>query len=69
MSQSKSESIKEACVNIAFGLVVAWIITYSANHWITDTATAATVSVFGCTVWSFIRQYFVRRWFNNRITK
>lgn len=67
MSQSKKDSMLEAMVNIAVGAVIAWLITYSANAYVNDHAMAATVSVAGCTAWSFIRQYFVRRYFNARI--
>ena len=66
MSQSRKDSMFEAWVNIAFGAVVAWIITYTATTYVDDTKLAATISVIGCTVWSFIRQYFVRRYFNAR---
>ena len=67
MSQSRKDSMLEAWVNIAFGAVVAWIITYTATTYVDDTKLAATISVIGCSVWSFIRQYFVRRYFNARI--
>ena len=67
MSQSRKDSMLEAWVNIAFGAIVAWIITYTATTYVDDTKLAATISVIGCTVWSFIRQYFVRRYFNARI--
>lgn len=67
MSQSRKDSMLEAIANIAMGAVIAWLITYSANAYIDNHVVAATVSVVGCTVWSFIRQYFVRRYFNARI--
>lgn len=67
MNQSRKDSMLEAIVNIAFGAVIAWFITYTANAYVNNHAVAATVSVAGCTVWSFVRQYFVRRYFNARI--
>ncbi len=66
MSQSRKDSMLEAWVNIAFGAVIAWLITYTATTYVHDTKIAATISVIGCTIWSFIRQYFVRRYFNAR---
>jgi hypothetical protein len=66
MSQSKKDSMLEAVVNIAFGAIIAWLITYTANAYVNNHAVAASVSVAGCTVWSFVRQYFVRRYFNAR---
>lgn len=66
MDQSRKDSILEATANIALGMVIAWSITFTANTYITTPSTAATASVFGCTVWSFIRQYYIRRYFNAR---
>ncbi len=66
MSQSRKDSMLEAWVNIAFGAIIAWLITYTATTYVEDPRIAATISVAGCTIWSFIRQYFVRRYFNAR---
>ncbi len=66
MSQSRKDSMLEAWVNIAFGAIIAWVITYTATTYVDDPKIAATISVIGCTIWSYIRQYFVRRYFNGR---
>ena len=36
MSQSRKDSMLEAWVNIAFGAVVAWIITYTATTYVDE---------------------------------
>jgi hypothetical protein len=70
LMQTKRESMIEAHVNTWLGLVGSALITGGLNYlgaylgwalWFTT-----LLSVAGCTVWSLLRGYHVRRFFNAR---
>lgn len=64
--QTRRQSIIEVTTNTAIGMVGSWLITYAGMTLIADRATAATVTVIGCTVWSLVRGYWIRRRFEGR---
>lgn len=64
--QSKLDSIKEVGLNTFIGLVIAFVITRLTFHFISDLNTASFVSCGLCTVWSLVRGYGLRRYFENR---
>lgn len=66
--QTRRQSIIEVTTNTAIGMVGSWLITYACMTLIADRTTAATVTVIGCTVWSLVRGYWIRRRFNGRAT-
>jgi hypothetical protein len=61
--QSRGGSAIEVCVNTVTGMVGSWVIAYFCMKLIPDRATAAAVTVAGCTVWSLVRGYCIRRYF------
>lgn len=64
MTQSKWQSFKETMSNTGIGMVGSWLITMVTFHYIKDLTVASTVATIGCTVWSILRGYTVRRYFN-----
>lgn len=69
MSQSKRQSVIETCSNTATGFVGSYLITFGCFH-LTDNLPAATLyATLGCTVWSLVRGYYLRRLFNKLHTK
>ena len=67
--QSRRQTLIEVGANLAIGSVGAWLITYAAIKWLQGDAAVATWSLIGCTIWSFIRQYLIRRYFNKLWSK
>lgn len=64
--QSKTESLIEACSNTGIGVVGSWLITLACINYIPAPMIAATAATLLCTVWSLIRGYGVRRYFNKQ---
>lgn len=64
--QTRRQSAAEALTHTIVGGVVAWVIVYLSMTLIPDPALAATVSVVSCAIWSLVRGYWLRRWFNGR---
>lgn len=64
MSQSKSQTLIEVSTNVIIGAIIAWFITYIIIVNVKDPKLASILSVSFCTLASFIRGYFVRRYFN-----
>lgn len=69
MNQSRLESFIEACTNTGIGFVgsiILGLIVYPLfGHAFTLSQNVGITLVF--TVWSVVRSYAVRRWFNARI--
>lgn len=61
--QTRRQAIVEVLTGTAIGLVGSYAITYTVFIYIDDKATAAAITVFGCTVWSLVRGYVIRRRF------
>jgi O-antigen/teichoic acid export membrane protein len=69
LAQSKRDSFIETNVNTWLGLIGSFLITAACNLWIIPQYGiwwATTASVILCTVWSLLRGYYVRRFFNKR---
>ncbi len=67
--QSKRMTLIEIGVNTGVGLIGSMVITYIILHFYNTPATATFLITVACTIWSFVRQYFVRRYFNKLATK
>lgn len=61
--QTRLQSALEVATNTIVGGLGAWVIVYMSMRLIANPALAATVSVVCCAVWSLVRGYAVRRWF------
>ena len=66
MSQSKRQSMIEVTTNIATGMLGSLLITLLVMHCIDDRTICSIVTVSACTVWSFVRGYGLRRYYNRR---
>lgn len=69
MSQSKRHSAVETATNTAVGFFGSYLITYGCFHLTPDLATATLYATLGCTAWSLVRGYYLRRLFNHLHTK
>lgn len=69
MKQTKKQSLIETCTNTGVGMVGSWLITMGCLALFSSTTVAATIATLGCTVWSIIRGYTVRRYFNQQGAK
>lgn len=58
----------EVSTNIVIGGVVAGLITYAVLTLELSKEKSALYSTIACTVWSILRQYVIRRYFN-KLTK
>lgn len=67
--QSRRDSMVEVLTNTAVGFVGSWIITWLSFKYVPQASVAATVSVVGCTVWSLVRGYSIRRHFAKKLMK
>lgn len=66
MSQTKKQSWIETSTNTGIGFLGSWLITWVTLQYIDNIAVATTVTTVACTVWSLVRGYCVRRYFNRR---
>lgn len=69
MSQSKRHSALETATNTATGFVGSYFITLTCFHLESQIATATLYATLGCTAWSLLRGYYLRRVFNHLHTK
>lgn len=69
MSQSKRHSALETATNTAVGFFGSYLITYGCFHLTDKLAEATLYATLGCTVWSLIRGYYLRRLFNHLHTR
>ena len=67
--QTAKESAIEIVIDTFIGFIGAWFITFFILHADLSPAMLSTYTVLACTVFSLIRKYVVRRWFNNRLAK
>lgn len=61
--QTRRQSVIEVCTNTAVGMAGSWLITYATMSYVKDIALAAAITVAGCTIWSLVRGYWLRRRF------
>lgn len=64
--QSRKGTIIEIATNTGIGLVGSWLITYIVLHYKLNPATTATITCVLCTIWSIVRNYGIRRYFNGK---
>ncbi len=64
--QTRLGSLIEVLTGTFTGMIGSWLICYVSFRYIPELALATTVSTIGCTVWSLVRGYCVRRWFTTR---
>jgi len=62
--QTRIDSAKEVFFGTVVGMIGSWLITMGCLYTIDDKVAAGSVTVALCTVWSLVRGYAVRRWFN-----
>lgn len=65
--QSKRQSVIEISTGISIGIVGSLAITMVTMHAIDNRAVCSVVTVALCTVWSFVRGYGLRRYFNAKV--
>ncbi|UIS24655.1 hypothetical protein S21ZY_093 [Pseudomonas phage ZY21] len=56
----------EIAANTGIGFVGSWLIARACVHYVNDPVALTTSITVICTVWSLLRGYFLRRYFNNR---
>lgn len=61
--QTRRQSAVEVVTNTFVGMTGSWLITYGTLSLISDRVTSTTVTVIGCTIWSLVRGYWIRRRF------
>lgn len=61
--QTRRQSVVEVVSNTSIGMAGSWAITYVAMSLVADRGLSTTVAVVGCTVWSLVRGYWIRRRF------
>jgi len=61
--QTRRQSIVEVVTNTCVGMLGSWLIACGTMLLVEDRVYAATITVIGCTVWSLVRGYWIRRRF------
>lgn len=64
--QSRKASLAETLTSTSLGFLGSLGITWATLAAITTVGTASLVATVGCTAWSLVRGYTVRRYFNSR---
>ena len=64
--QSKRQSLKETLVNTFTGMAGSFMITMLCLQVFNNTVLIALSTTMLCTVWSIVRGYTVRRYFNKQ---
>lgn len=64
--QTRMQSLLEVSVGTSIGFVGSFAITWFTIRAVSNTELATFITVTLCTVWSFVRQYGVRRFFEMR---
>jgi hypothetical protein len=65
--QSKRMTWLEISLNTGVGLIGSMIITYSILHFTMKPGSATILVTIACTIWSIVRQYVIRRYFNRML--
>ena len=66
MSQSKKQSFIEVCCGTFTGMLGSWLITITVLKLVPDLWLASVLTVVLCTIWSLVRNYAIRRYFNRK---
>lgn len=64
--QSKRQSLKETLTNTFVGMAGSFAITMLCLQVLTNNTIIAVVTTLLCTVWSILRGYSIRRYFNKQ---
>jgi hypothetical protein len=62
--QTKRQSLVETLSNTFIGTIGSFLITWLTLIFVKDIIIASAVTTIACTVWSILRGYAVRRYFN-----
>lgn len=65
--QSKKDSMKEVITNTFIGMAGSWLLTMLCLQFFTTAVAVATSTTIACTVWSLVRGYSVRRFYNSKV--
>lgn len=69
MTQTRRQSLIETCSNTVLGCLGSFLITMVCLHFFTTDVGIAISTTLACTVFSIVRGFYVRRWWNNKLTK
>lgn len=69
MAQTKRQSLCEVLANTALGIVGSFLITMVCLHFFTTDVGIAISTTLCCTLFSIVRGFYVRRWWNNKLMK
>ena len=61
--QSRRQTVIEVSTNTAVGMLGSWLITFVTMTLVKNIPLAAAITVAGCTIWSLVRGYLIRRHF------
>ena len=61
--QTRRQAVIEVTTNTVVGMVGSWVISYTAVAMVEDKVFAVTIATIGCTIWSLVRGYYIRRRF------
>lgn len=64
--QSKKQSLKETLTNTFTGMAGSFAITMLCLQLFSGQVAIAASTTILCTVWSIVRGYTIRRWFNKQ---
>ena len=67
--QTRRQSLIETCSTTVLGCLGSFLITMVCLHFFTTDVGIAISTTLACTAWSIVRGFYVRRWWNNRLTK
>lgn len=65
--QTKRQSLIETSANTALGMIGSWLLTMLCLQFFTTAIAVATSTTILCTIWSVVRGYSVRRYFNSKL--
>lgn len=66
MQQTPTQSVVEVATSTTIGMIGSWLISFASYASIDSLPVATTLATAGCTVWSLLRGYCVRRHFSSR---
>lgn len=64
--QTRKEIMREVNTNIIIGVLGSFLITYLCTLTLKNPLVISIVSVVGCTIWSYVRNYSIRSYFNQK---
>lgn len=64
MSQTKKQTLVEVFTGTGVGILGSLLITWAVLFTVPDRMLAGVINVAACAIWSLVRGYYVRRYFN-----